>query len=76
MGPVVANWREARVSKSVSKNGSESLPPAGPYFLRYSISFFSSIILSSRPTVSRWNSSSSVSRSSSQACCSAISGGA
>jgi hypothetical protein len=36
----------------------------GPCLRRYSFSFFSSIILSSRPTVSRRNCSSSASRSS------------
>ena len=40
--------------------------------LRLSISFFSSIILSSRPTVNRWNCSSSASRSSAVVCCWAI----
>src|SRR5207244_9064858 len=47
----------------------------GPFF-RSSISFLSSIILSSRPTVSFWNRSSSASRSSSLLRCSAISASA
>src|SRR5665213_103780 len=44
--------------------------------LRSSISFLSSIILGSRPTVRRWNRSSSASRSSSRVRCSATSASA
>src|SRR5664280_1364697 len=49
-----------------------SVSSGGRSDLRCSISFFSSIILSSRPTTIRWNCSSSASRSSALACCWAI----
>src|SRR5688500_12932284 len=52
------------------------LPASASFLVNSSMSFLSSIILSSRPTVSFWNLSSSVSRSSSLLRCLAISASA
>jgi hypothetical protein len=72
-GPAGCRWRRRRRREPAPQDWSPVSPSLETNILRLSISFFSSIILSSRPTVNRWNRSSSASRSRSHACRSAIS---
>jgi hypothetical protein len=73
LGPLAADDNVAGAHSPPLGTSHQAHRRSGQEFLRLSISCFSSIILSSRPTVNRWNRSSSASRCRSHACRSAIS---